>query len=99
LAVVVFDKQFNHINLNFLAAGGKCVNGFEFHDPLLGTVGPEIQKVGLLQNGQIFAGELIDGDYRLCIRARELILDNVYDLPLGDHLSVRLWSTRDHLAF
>ncbi len=76
-----FDKQFNHIHLNILAAGGVYVNGFEFHTPLPDTDGPEIQAVGLLQNGQVYPGNEIDGDYSLYVRARDLVLDDVYYLP------------------
>ncbi len=76
-----FGKQFNHIHLNILAAGGVYVNGFEFHNPLPDTVSPEIQEVGLLQNGQIYPGNSIEGSYSLYVRARDLILDNVYYLP------------------
>ncbi|MBN1137301.1 MAG: cadherin-like domain-containing protein [Anaerolineae bacterium] len=76
-----FGKQFNHIHLNILAAGGVYVNGFEFHTPLPDFVGPEIQAVGLLQNGQIYAGNEIEGSYSLYVRARDLILDDVYYLP------------------
>ncbi len=43
-----YGKQFNHIHLNILGAGGVYVNGFEFHNPLPDTVGPEIQGVGLI---------------------------------------------------
>jgi hypothetical protein len=49
-----FGKQFNHIHLNILGAGGVYGNGFEFHEPLSDTDGLEIQAVGLLQNGQIY---------------------------------------------
>lgn len=76
-----FGKQFNHIHLNILAAGGVYVNGFEFHDDLPDTDGPEIQSVGLLQNGQIHPGNDIEGDYSLYAQARDLILDDVYYLP------------------
>lgn len=76
-----FDKQFNHIHLNILAAGGVYVNGFEFHEPLPDTDGPEIQGVGLLQNGQIYSGSTIEGSYSLYVHARDLILDDVYWLP------------------
>ncbi len=76
-----FGKQFNHIHLNILAAGGVYVNGFEFHTALPDTVGPEIQAVGLLQNGQIYPGNTIEGSYSLYVRARDLILDDVYYLP------------------
>ena len=76
-----FGKQFNHIHLNILAAGGVYVNGFEFHDALPDTVGTEIQSVGLLQNGQIYPGNEIEGDYSLYVQARDLILDDVYYLP------------------
>ncbi len=76
-----FGKQFNHIHLNILAAGGVYVNGFEFHNPLPDTVGPEIQAVGLVQNGQIYPGNTVEGDYSLYVRARDLILDDVYYLP------------------
>lgn len=79
-----FGKQFNHIHLNILAAGGAYVNGFEFHTPLSDSVGPEIQAVGLLQNGQIVNGNEIEGDYSLYVRARDLILDDVYYLPPWD---------------
>jgi hypothetical protein len=57
------------------------VNGFEFHDPLPDTVGPEIQAVGLVQNGQIYPGNVIEGAYSLYVRARDLVLDDVYYLP------------------
>ena len=76
-----FGKQFNHIHLNILAAGGVYVNGFEFHDDLPDTVGPEIQAIGLLKNGQIYPNNPIEGDYSLYVRARDLILDDVYFLP------------------
>ncbi|MBN1484224.1 MAG: hypothetical protein JXA37_05835, partial [Chloroflexia bacterium] len=76
-----FGKQFNHIHLNILGAGGVYVNGFEFHVPLFDTVGPEIQSVGLLQNGQVYPGDEIEGDYSLYVRARDLVLDDVYYLP------------------
>lgn len=76
-----FGKQFNHIHLNILAAGGVYVNGFEFHEPLPDTDGPEIQGIGLLQNGQIYSGNTVEGEYSLYVRARDLILDNVYYLP------------------
>ncbi len=76
-----FGKQFNHIHLNILGAGGVYCNGFEFHVPLPDTDGPEIQAVGLLQNGQVYAGNEIEGDYSLYVRSRDLILDDVYWLP------------------
>jgi len=76
-----FGKQFNHIHLNILAAGGVYVNGFEFHEALPDTDGPEIQSIGLLQNGQIYPGDTIEGNYSLYVRTRDLILDDVYYLP------------------
>ena len=76
-----FGKQFNHIRLNILSAGGVYVNGFEFHDNLPDTDGPEIQSVGLLKNGQIHSGNEIVGDYSLYVQARDLIMDDVYYLP------------------
>jgi len=77
-----FGKQFNHIHLNILAAGGVYVNGFEFHVPLPDTDGPEIQAIGLLRNHQVYPGnEVGDANYSLYVRARDLILDNVYYLP------------------
>jgi hypothetical protein len=76
-----FGKQFNHIHLNILAAGGIFVNGFEFHTPLADNVGPEIQAVGLVQNGQIHPGNDVLGSYSLYVHARDLILDDVYYLP------------------
>ena len=79
--VTSFGKRFNHIHLNILAAGGVYVNGFEFHTPLPDTVGPEIQAIGLLQNGQLYYGSTIEGSYSLYVRARDLILDDVYYLP------------------
>ncbi len=79
-----FGKQFNHIHLNILAAGGVYVNGFAFHTPLPDTVGPEIQGVGLLQYGQIHPGNDIEGNYSLYVHARDLILDDVYYLPPWD---------------
>ncbi len=45
------------------------------------VVGPEIQAVGLVQNGQIYPGNPVEGDYSLYVRARDLILDDVYYLP------------------
>jgi hypothetical protein len=76
-----YYDYFNHIHLNILAAGGVYVNGFEFHNPLDDTVGPEIQAVGLLKNGQIYGGNTIEGDYSLYVHARDLILDQYYYLP------------------
>lgn len=76
-----FGKQFNHIHLNILAQGGVYVNGFEFHSALPDAVEPEIQAIGLLQNGQLLPGNSVEGDYSLYVRARDLILDNVYYLP------------------
>jgi hypothetical protein len=79
-----FGKQFNHIHLNILAEGGVYVNGFEFHSPLPDTVGPVIQDIGLLQNGQVLPGDQVEGAYSLYVRARDLILDDVYYLPPWD---------------
>jgi hypothetical protein len=76
-----FNKQFNHIHLNILAAGGVFVNSFEFHNPLPDTVSPEIQGVGLVQNGVIHPGNDVQGNYSLYVHARDLILDDVYYLP------------------
>ncbi len=76
-----FGKQFNHIHLNILGAGGVYLNGFEFHVPLPDTVGPEIQAVGLLKNHQVYPGNEVFGEYSLYVRARDLILDDVYYLP------------------
>jgi len=76
-----FGKQFNHIHLNILAAGGVYVNGFAFNVALPDTVGPEIQSVGLLKNGQVYPGNEIEGEYSLYVQARDLILDEVYYLP------------------
>ncbi len=76
-----FGKQFNHIHLNILGAGGVYMNGFEFHTPLPDTVGPEIQGIGLLKYGQIYPGNEVDGDYSLYVHARDLVLDDVYYLP------------------
>jgi hypothetical protein len=79
--VMSFGKRFNHIHLNILAQGGVYVNGFEFHNPLPDTEGPEIQGVGLLKYGQIYPGNEVDGDYSLYVHARDLVLDDVYYLP------------------
>lgn len=76
-----FGKQFNHIHLNILAAGGVYVNGFAFHLPLPDTAGPQIQSVGLLQNGQPYTGNTIEGNYSLYVQANDLILDDVFYLP------------------
>ncbi len=76
-----YYDYFNHIHLNILAAGGVYVNGFEFHTPLPDTVGPEIQGVGLVQNGQIHPGNDIEGNYSLYVHTRDLILDQYYYLP------------------
>lgn len=76
--------SFNHIHLNILGAEGVYVNGFEFHNALPDTDVPEIQDIGLLQNGQIYAGDTIEGDYSLYVQARDLIsdtLDTNYYLP------------------
>lgn len=79
-----FGKQFNHIHLNILAEGGVYVNGFEFHEPLSDTVGPEIQGIGLIQNGQVIPGNTVEGSYSLYVHARDLILDDVFYLPPWD---------------
>lgn len=76
-----FYDYFNHIHLNILAAGGVYVNGFEFHVPLPDEVGPDIQGVGLVQNGQVYPGNSIEGNYSLYVHARDLILDQFYYLP------------------
>ena len=73
--------SFHHIHVNILAAGGVFVNGFEFHVALPDTSGPEIQSIGLLQNGQILPGNTVEGDYSLYVRTRDLILSNIYYLP------------------
>ena len=94
-----FGKQFNHIHLNILAAGGVYVNSFEFHDPLPDTVSPDIQGVGLLQYGQIHPGNDIQGSYSLYVHARDLILDDVYYLPPWEiNFSVDGGPRTDHLA-
>ncbi len=76
--------NFHHIHVNILAAGGVFINGFEFHTPLPDTSGPEIQSIGLLQNGQILPGNSVEGNYSLYVRARDLILSNIYYLPPYD---------------
>jgi hypothetical protein len=76
-----FGKQFNHIHLNIIAAGNYYVTSFEFHNPLPDTVGPEIQTIGLLKNGQPFGSNNVNPPYSLYVRARDLVLDDVYYLP------------------
>jgi hypothetical protein len=79
--VISFGKRFNHIHLNILGQGSKYVNGFEFHQGLPDDDVPEILQVGLLQNGQIYYGDEIEGPYSLYVHARDLVLDDVYYLP------------------
>lgn len=77
-----FGKQFNHIHLNIIAAGGYYVNGFEFHNPLPDDDGPEIQSIGLLdQNNNVVPGNNASGNYSLYVQSRDLILDDVFYLP------------------
>lgn len=79
--VVSYGKRFNHIHLNIFEPGGACVNGFEFFTPLADDDAPEILGVGLLQNGAVYSGNEISGNYSLYVRARDLVLDDVYWLP------------------
>ena len=80
--VVSFGKRFNHIHLNILGEGGAYVNPFAFFTPLADNDFPEILDVGLLQNGSIYSGDLISGDYSLYAQVRDLVLDDVYYLPV-----------------
>ncbi len=79
--VVSYNKRFNHIHLNILGAGGVYLDGFEFHTPLADTVGPQILAVGLTKNNTVQSVTTISGEYGLYVRARDLVLDDVYYLP------------------
>ena len=79
--VVTFGKRFNHIHLNIFEARGSYVNGFEFLTPLDDGDAPEILGVGLLQNGAVYSGNEIRGDYSLYAHVRDLVLDDVFWLP------------------
>jgi hypothetical protein len=79
--VVSFGKRFNHIHLNILAAGGVYLDGFEFMTPLADAAKPQIQAIGLLKKNTVTAGSSVSGDYGLYVRARDLVLDDVYYLP------------------
>jgi len=79
--VVSYGKRFNHIHLNIFEPGGAYVNGFEFFTPLADDDAPEILGVGLLQNGAVYSGNEISGNYSLYVRSRDLVLDDVYWLP------------------
>ncbi len=79
--VTSFGKRFNHIHLNILAAGGAYVNGFEFHTPLNDTAAPLLQTIGLLKNNTVQTVTTITGVYGLYVRAKDLVLDDVYYLP------------------
>ena len=79
--VVSYNKRFNHIHLNILGAGGAYMNGFAFHTPLADTVAPVLTTIGLLKNNTVQTGNSITGDYGLYVRAKDLVLDDVYYLP------------------
>ncbi len=79
--VTSFGKRFNHIHLNILAAGSAYVNPFEFHTPLNDTAAPLLQTIGLLKNNTVQTVTTITGVYGLYVRAKDLVLDDVYYLP------------------
>jgi hypothetical protein len=79
--VVSFGKRFNHIHLNILGAGGVYLNGFEFHTALPDTAAPVILSVGLLQNGAVYSGNSVQGNYSVYVRTKDLVLDTVYYIP------------------
>ncbi len=82
--VITYGERFNHIHLNILDGGGNYVNGFAFLSPLNDTQVPEIQAVGLYQNGAILAGNQVSGNYNLYVRVRDLILHNQFYVPPYD---------------
>ena len=75
--------DFHHIHLNIIAAGGNYVNGFEFHVPLPDTDVPEIQDIGLLQNGGSSTATPSKAITASTCAPRDLILGdaNFYYLP------------------
>lgn len=79
--VVSYNKRFNHIHLNILAAGGAYVDPMEFHSPLNDTSAPLIQAIGLLKNNAVQSGTTITPPYGLYVRSKDLMLDDVYYLP------------------
>lgn len=82
--VVTFGERFNHIHLNILDGDGDYVNGFAFLEPLNDNQVPEIQAVGLFQNGAILAGNQVTGNYSLYARVRDLILHTAFYVPPYD---------------
>ncbi len=53
----------------------------EFHTLLSDTQLPEIQQIGLLKDNTMVPGNTVSGSYGLYVRARDLMLSNVYYLP------------------
>lgn len=82
--VITYGERYHHIHLNILDGGGNYLNGFAFLSPLNDTQVPEIQAVGLYQNGAILAGNQVSGTYSLYVRVRDLILHNQFYVPPYD---------------
>ena len=76
-----FGFYFHHIHLNILAAGDVYLNTMEFHTLLNDTQTPEIQQIGLLKDNTMVPGNTVSGSYGLYLRARDLMLSDVYYLP------------------
>jgi hypothetical protein len=73
--------NFHHIHLNILGEDGAYINGLEFHVDLMDPVSPELYTIGLLQNGQVFPGNQVTGEYGLYVRTRDLLMSDLYWLP------------------
>lgn len=74
-------ENFHHIHLNILGEGGIYLNGLEFHTPLSDPDSPELYEIGLLQNGQIYPGNEIEGEYSLYVHSGDLLMSDLYWLP------------------
>jgi len=78
--VVTFGERFHHIHLNMYDANG-YINPFAVHAPLPDTQAPEIQAIGIRQNGSNLTGNTVTGPYTLYVRARDLNMHTAFYLP------------------
>lgn len=83
--VWAIDQYFHHIHLNVLAAGDIYINPLEFHKPgnFKDTQDPIIHEIGLLDGNTLMPGNTVSKgtSYSLYLKASDLYLSEVYDLP------------------
>ncbi len=79
-SVITFGERFNHIHLNMYDANG-YINPFALHTPLADTQAPEIQGIGIRQNGVNMTGNSVTGPYTLWLHARDLNMHAQFYLP------------------